>query len=302
MKPLVMEPIPDYTIWGNDRVSRFRHADKNYGTWWEVSAHPYCTNRIANLPEKTLQEVIDADMEGMLGPGLGMHEMLRLAMLDAKDDLSIQVHPDDAHAPAGDFGKAESWYIIHAEPGATLVAGTTESDPAIIRQAVEDGTVEDHLQKIEMHTGDFIYIPTGLLHALGKGIHAIEVGTNSNTTFRFYDYNRTDAQGNPRQLHIAQSFESADFSLEPVVVRAQGTDHLLIDADQFSVVERFVKDPLTLETGDTYFILTNLGEDTSLVHEGETIPFGKWQSVFVPWNAKSVTLHGGHILESRPKK
>lgn len=302
MKPLIMIPSPDYTIWGNDNVSRFRGADRPYGTWWEVSAHPYRNSALKNLPGKNLQEVIDEDKEGILGPGLGMHEMLRLAMLDARDDLSIQVHPDDAHAPADDYGKAESWYIISAVPGATLVAGTDIDDAAAVRKALEDGTLDEHLVRHEMHAGDFIYIPSGLLHALGAGIQAIEIGTNSNTTFRFYDYNRRDKDGNLRKLNIEESFDSADFSLKPTIVRASDSTHSLLDAAQFSVAEKYISGPETILCGDTYFILSNMGDDTIIRWNGEEIPFGKWESALIPWNAGKITLENAHVLESRPKK
>lgn len=151
MKPYILEPIPDYTIWGNDNLSKFRHADKNYGTWWEVSAHPYCTNKIKG-EEFTLQKLIDNDMENTLGKGITLHDMLRVAFLDAKQSLSIQVHPYDAYAMEheNDFGKDESWYIIDAQPGAKLVAGTTINDPEIIRQAIADGTLEQYLSYHEV--------------------------------------------------------------------------------------------------------------------------------------------------------
>lgn len=301
MKPLLLKPIPDYTIWGGDLISSTRGYDKNYGTWWEVSAHPYCTNEVVGT-DKTLQQLIDEDKEGMLGPGLGQFEILRLAFLDAKDRLSVQVHPDDAHKPADDFGKYESWYVVAAEPGAKLAAGTKTSDADEIRKALEDGTLEELIAYQPVKAGDFIYIPAGLLHALGAGITALEVGTNSNTTYRFYDYGRKDAKGNLRPLHLKESFETADFSKKPVFVPADAKDHILTDNDHFSVVQKTADKPLTLETGDTYFILSNMSEDTELEWNGETIPFAKWASVFVPYSAGKVTLKKGTVLESRPKK
>ncbi|MDD7280873.1 MAG: class I mannose-6-phosphate isomerase, partial [Erysipelotrichaceae bacterium] len=209
MKPLLLEPIPDYTIWGDNHISKARGYDKNYGTWWEVSAHPYCTNKIRNLENTTLQQVIDNDPDNILGHGYTLHEMLRVAYLDAKDALSIQCHPYDEYAlkTSNDYGKHESWYIVDALPGATLVAGTKTNDKEVIRNAVENGTLEQYLNYIPVKKGDYVIIPMGMLHALGKGIWAIEVGTNSNTTYRFYDYNRKDANGNGRPLHLKESFD-----------------------------------------------------------------------------------------------
>lgn len=116
MKPLLLKPIPDYTIWGSDHLSKHRNYDRKYGTWWEVSAHPYCTNKITNLPEETtLQELIDQDMEGMLGKGYTLHEMLRLAYLDTEDALSIQVHPEDEYA------KSIPMILVNMKAGISLM-------------------------------------------------------------------------------------------------------------------------------------------------------------------------------------
>ncbi len=229
--------------------------------------------------------------------------MLRLAWLDTKDRLSIQVHPQDDNAPEGDFGKSESWYVLDAKPGATLVAGTKTTDADVIRKALEDGTLDEYLVKWPVKKGDFIYIPSGMLHALGADITAIEVGTNSNTTYRFYDYGRTDAQGNPRPLHLKESFEVTDFSLKPVFVPAADEDHVLADAPQFTVTERFIgEEPVEIETGETYFVLSNMGEDTDVIWNGEAFPLKALSSVVIPWSAGKVTLKNTHVLESRPKK
>ena len=96
------------------------------------------------------------------------------------------------------LGKTESWYVLDAKSGATLVAGTTTRDKSIIQKAVEEENLEPYLRKVDIEAGDFILIPAGMLHALGAGIFAIEIGTNSNTTYRFYDYNRVDAKGNQK--------------------------------------------------------------------------------------------------------
>ncbi len=303
MKPLILGSLHDYTIWGADNISKARGEDKAYGTWWEVSAHPYCQSPVLNMPGKNLLEVIEENPEEVLGPGLGLHEMLRLAWLDTKDRLSIQVHPQDDTAPEGDFGKSESWYVLDAKPGATLVAGTKTTDADVIRRALEDGTLDEYLVKWPVKKGDFIYIPSGMLHALGADITAIEVGTNSNTTYRFYDYGRTDAQGNPRPLHLKESFEVTDFSLKPVFVPGSNEDHVLADAPQFTVVERFIGDePVEIETGETYVVLSNVGENTDVIWNGEAFPLKALSSIVVPWSAGKVTLKNAHILESRPKK
>lgn len=307
MKPLLLKPIPDYTIWGSNHLSTYRKIDKNYGTWWEVSAHPYCTNAILNLNENTtLQQLIDDDPQGMLGKSYTLHEMLRLAYLDTQDALSIQVHPEDEYAlkTSNDFGKYESWYIIDAKPGATLVAGTLTSDKEVIKQALKDNTIEKYLQKIEVKKGDYIIIPSGMLHALGKDIWAIEIGTNSNTTYRFYDYNRKDHSGKTRTLHLKESFDVADFSLQPIIVQSDNQTRRIGDTPYFTVDEMFTKKEIQIETIDHYCILSNISVyDTTILWENERIILSAFDSAFIPASAKKITIEkGAHVLLSQPKK
>lgn len=306
MKPLLLKAIPDYTIWGADRLSKHRGYDKNYGTWWEVSAHPYCTNEIINCDsKKTLQEYIDEDPEGMLGKGYTLHEMIRLAYLDTLDDLSIQVHPEDDYALkyANDYGKFESWYILDAEPGATLVAGTNTSDKEAIQEALNNNDLEKYLRKWPVKKGDYITIPAGMLHALGKDILALEVGTNSNTTYRFYDYGRKDAQGNSRPLHLKEAFDVTDFSKEPVFVPAQETTRRIGDTPMFTVDELYLDEDYTIELKEHYVVVSNLEEDCIIEHEGQSIVLPKYDSAFVPCNAERIVIQkGAHVLLSQPKK
>ena len=162
----------------------------------------------------SLIHIFEKNPDDILGPGYTLHEMLRLAYLDSQDALSIQVHPDDTYAKKynSDFGKYESWYILDALPGASLVAGTNISNQEVIKEALKNDSLDQYLQKWSVKKGDYIIIPQGMIHALGKGILALEIGTNSNTTYRFYDYQRKDSNGNYRHLHIKESFDVTDFS------------------------------------------------------------------------------------------
>ena len=307
MKPLLLEPISDYTIWGSNHLSTIRNKEKNYGTWWEVSAHPYCTNPITNLEIQTcLQDIIDQDPEGILGPGLDQHDILRLAYLDTQDALSIQVHPEDDYAlqNAHDYGKYESWYIIDAKPHATLVAGTTTKDTKTIQEALKKQELEPFLQKWEVKKGDYITIPAGMLHALGKDIWALEIGTNSNTTYRFYDYGRKDAQGNLRPLHIQESFDVTDFSKQPTFVHASKTSRRIGQTPFFTVDEVYLEKDQTWSLTKHYLILSNIEEREVILHwKQETMILPAYGSCFVPYNAKEITIEkGAHILLSQPVK
>lgn len=304
MKPLRLQPIPDRTIWESHHISDLRKADQSYGTWWEVSAHPYCTNMVINLDKSlTLQELIEQDPEGLLGPGYTLHELLRLAFLDSKDDLSIQVHPHDAYAlkHSNDYGKYESWYIVDAKPNATLVAGTKTADPEVIKQALKEGTLDQYLCVWPVQKGDYITIPAGMLHALGKDIVALEVGTNSNTTYRFYDYGRKDERGNLRSLHLKESFDVADFTLKPRFEPTQKESRRIGDTPCFTVDELYIQKDRKFILEKSYAIVSNLGEDTAILWEQEEIPIGHLESIFVPYSAQAFTLKKGtHVLLSQP--
>lgn len=310
MYPIQLKPIYDKTIWANDKLTTLRHMDeKGYGTCWEISAHSYCTNEVVNgiYKGKTLMELIEEKPEEMLGE-IPFEHMLRLAYLDAKDDLSIQVHPYNSYAKAheNDLGKTESWYVLDTKPNATLVAGTLTEDKNVIQKALEDENLEPYLRKVDIEAGDFILIPAGMLHALGAGIFAIEIGTNSNTTYRFYDYNRTDANGNKRELHLEKSFDVADFSLHTQKISnpyIEGQHKTLVDCDEFVVELYDIKDSLTLDTqGKKFHTLTFVQGDAQIVYGQNILPVTYTESVFIPASLGAYTIKGnGRVLVAYSK-
>lgn len=303
MYPMKLKPIYDKTIWGNDRLTTMRGVEeKGMGTCWEVSAHPHAKNVILNgeYAGKTLDELIKADPASMLGEKQP-NQMLRLAYLDAKDDLSIQVHPYDEYARIheNDEGKTESWYILQADEGATLVAGTTNSNAEVIKEAVAQDHVEDYVRKVAVEAGDFVCIGAGMLHALGKGILALEIGQNSNTTYRFYDYHRKDANGNERELHIQKSFDVADFSLqcEKVVSPLCEVEHtqekMLVDRREFSVRLVDVAGSYVLPRDDKrFYCLSNVSNDCVLRYGNEELSFAYTESMFVPAGCDDIEILG----------
>lgn len=307
MKPLLLKPIGDKTIWGSNRISKIRGSNEFIGTWWEVSAHPYCTNEITNLDTKiTLQQLIDENPDEILGPGYTIHEMLRLAYLDTQAALSIQVHPEDEYAlkNAHDFGKYESWYILEASEQATLVAGTNIDDRQVIETSIKNNELKPYLQKWPVKKGDYIIIPAGMIHALGKDILALEIGTNSNTTYRFYDYGRTDKQGNLRQLHLKESFDVVDFTKQPTFIASKQESRCLADEPFYKVEEWYVDENKVVTLDECYGIISNVDSRAcTILWQNEKITLAGYQSMFVPYSAKQVTiLKDAHVLFSQPKK
>lgn len=307
MKPLLLESVKVETIWGSDNISKKRGYDKSYGSWWEISAHKKSANTIKNYDtDKNFYEFVMENEDDILGPGYTIHEMLRLGFLDTKDTLSIQVHPDDEYAMknSDDFGKKESWYIIDAKPGANLVAGTTISDSELIRDGLEDGSVEKYLQRWEVSKGDFITIPMGMLHSLGRNILALEVGTNSDTTYRFYDYNRTDKNGKKRALQVKESFDVTDFSKEPEFIKAEDKTRRLIESKEYIIDEIYADEDIELTLDKHFCVVSNISEDSTVIKwNDKDIELKSYDSMFVPYASKSINIKkGAHILLSQPGK
>lgn len=307
MKPLLLIPSYSKTIWGANRISQFRQKEENIGSWWEVSAHPNGLSYVKNIEgNPSLLEVIQSNPDDLLGPGYTLHEMLRTAFLDTQDHLSIQVHPDDSYAlkHSQDYGKYESWYILYADQDAYLVAGTTTDKKEEIEKALAEEKLEPYLKKWKVKAGDYITIPNGCLHALGKNILAYEIGTNSDTTYRFYDYNRTDTQGKKRKLHRKESFDVTDFSSQPVFLPAKKESHLLSDTPYFHVEELYTKDKEKIICENSYRILTNLSKESFLfTWENESMELGGLESLFIPYRAKEIEIPANvHVLVSQAKK
>ncbi len=307
MKPFILEAVCSEAIWAGSRLSSIRNRSQSIGAWWEVSAHPNASSTIKNDPnQSSLLEVIQSNPDDILGKGYTLHEMLRCGYLDTNDNLSIQVHPNDAYAKehANDYGKYESWYIVDADPGATLVAGTTTDDATVIAQSLQEGHIDSYLKKWPVKKGDYITIPTGMLHALGKGILAFEIGTNSDTTYRFYDYDRTDSSGHKRPLHIKESFDVTDFSLEPSFVPFEKKSRRIGDTPYFCVDEFYCDTDTRFEVEDSYFIVTNIENKKCILRwEDETLQLEPYESVLVPYISQSIVVSkDGHVLVSRPKK
>lgn len=305
-RPIFVESIKVETIWGGNNISKARGYDKGYGTWWEISANKKSANVVKNYEtDKNFYEFIKEDESSILGEGYTLHEMLRLGYLDTVDSLSIQVHPDDEYAleNSDDFGKKESWYIIDAKPGAKLVAGTTIDDTDIIKEAFENGTLENYLKRWEVSKGDFITIPEGMIHALGRDILALEIGTNSDTTYRFYDYNRVDKNGKKRELHVKESFDVVDFSKQPEFVKNEEKSRRLIESDEYVIDELYLENDMDILLDKHFCIVSNIGEDCIIEWNGEKILLQKYENVFVPYASKKITIEkGAHILLSQPGK
>lgn len=253
--PLRTEPFfRDYLWGGRNLESVLGKPIPESGVWaesWEMIDHPEHQSRVSNgeYAGRSLHELAVENPTWIFGSSDQRPESLPLLLkyLDCQRVLSVQVHPDDSYGATmnpPDLGKTEAWYIIAAEPGAKLYAGLKSGvDSDQLRQAVADGTLEDCLHVIEPQAGDCVFIPAGTVHALGAGLLVAEIQQASNTTFRLFDWNRVDKDGNPRQLHVEQALEVIDFESGPRSIQIpRSTDQ--VGREQLVHCEKFVLDRL----------------------------------------------------------
>ena len=219
--PLKFTPILKEKIWGGNKIETIlKHKIsplKNCGESWEISGIVDDESVVANgfLAENNLNELMEIYLTDLVGEknyekyGLGFPLLIKF--IDAQDNLSVQVHPDDEFAQEkfGQNGKTEMWHVIQADEGAGLYVGFNQKITAQqYMDAVENGTLEDYLKFYPVKSGDTFMIPAGTVHAIGKGVLLAEIQQPSDITFRIYDWNRVDANGERRELHTEEAFEA----------------------------------------------------------------------------------------------
>ena len=224
MYPLKFEPILKQTLWGGDKIIPFKHLDEtlpNVGESWEVSAVEGSESVVANGADKgyTLPEMVRKYKDELVGEAnyarFGNKFPLLIKFIDAKLDLSIQVHPGDELAKKrhNSFGKNEMWYVIAADKGAKLISGFSEEiTPKEYKDRVHNGTFAEVLQTCTIEPGDVFYVPAGRVHGIGAGAFVAEIQQTSDITYRIFDYNRKDKDGKSRDLHTSQAMDAINFS------------------------------------------------------------------------------------------
>jgi mannose-6-phosphate isomerase len=250
-QPLRFEPYFRPMIWGSRKIARFLGknlpASDAYGESWEVSDHALHQSRIATASHYgvTLRQLMHqhrAELLGAAGERFAVFPWL-IKLLDANDWLSVQVHPDDDAVKRlwpGESGKTEAWHVLDAAPGSRIYAGLMPGiGPQEMRQALERGTVSECLHAFTPQVGDFVFIPAGTVHALGGGLLIAEIQQTSDATFRLFDWNRLDAQGQPRKLHVEESLASIHWDQGPVApITAADARKRLVTCPYFEI-ERF---------------------------------------------------------------
>ncbi|MBD5495444.1 MAG: mannose-6-phosphate isomerase, class I [Lachnospiraceae bacterium] len=228
---LFLNPVFKQMIWGGDRLGKdwpYQIPGDNTGECWAVSAHPNgdCTIKKGTYAGQTLSKLWEENPELFGNTGKDRFPLL-VKIIDAKDDLSIQVHPDDNYAKVnenGSLGKTECWYVLDSREGASLVVGHNAANKDELTSMVREGKWNELLREIPVKKGDFIQIEPGTVHAIKGGLMILETQQNSDITYRVYDYNRL-TNGKPRELHLEKS-------LDVITVPAKSVDESILEADK----------------------------------------------------------------------
>jgi mannose-6-phosphate isomerase len=226
--PLRFHPFLRPMVWGGRKLGEVLHkpldSNQAYGESWEVSDHPLHESVVATGPAagKTLRQLMEENRDDLLGSPAQRYQKFPwlIKFLDAKDWLSVQVHPDEnavAKLWPGEGSKTEAWFVLDAAPGSRIYAGLRPGvDEKKLRAALATGKVTECLHDFEPQPGDCVFLPAGTVHAVGGGVLMAEIQQTSDATFRLFDWNRRDAQGKSRPLHIEQSMASIHWDQGPV--------------------------------------------------------------------------------------
>ena len=320
-EPFLLKPAFKDYLWGGDRLRSEYHKETDLSPLaesWECSTHPDGTSlALIDQNEIPMTEVLKRHPEI-----LGTHPRTRdtlpilIKLIDAKKDLSVQVHPDDDYARIqehGSLGKSEFWYVLEAEPGASLVYGFSQDvTEKQVRQGIADGTIRKYLQKVPVKRNDVFFVQAGTVHAIGKGIVIAEIQESSNLTYRLYDYNRRDRNGNLRELHIDKALDVLNLhsSAEPVqpmrLLNYQpGFASEFLTRCRYFQVERIL---LSAEASEVSYYTDSSSFEVLMCVQGKgklkgtefRIPFGKGDTVFVPADSEKMRFTGkAELLRTR---
>lgn len=297
----------DY-IWGGTRLRDDFQKDCDFdkiAESWELSCHKDGESVIATGEDKglTLSQYIEKHGRSILGSDCGKFENfpILIKLIDAKDNLSVQVHPNNEYAQRveGEYGKTEMWYVVDCDEGAELLYGfKKEISKDEFASRIADNTLLEVTQNVPVHKGDVFFIEAGTLHAIGKGILIAEIQQNSNTTYRIYDYGRVGKDGKPRELHVEKAKDvtslapAKQYPDTPARQFDGYTKKLMASCEYFTTFVLDVQSKAVLEADDKSFnsILILDGEGT--VTGKDKVSFKKGDSIFITAGTGSYTIDG----------
>ncbi|MBO2517548.1 MAG: mannose-6-phosphate isomerase [Clostridiales bacterium] len=307
--PIPMKPAYRFgaaTPWGGKGLSSFGKdiPDKRTGEALECSAIPGLNS--TDDRGTPLSALIGQLGDGLVGTSVRGEFPLLLKLLNAKDRLSVQVHPGNKYAKLHEnkLGKTEAWYILHAEPGASIIYGVKEgvTRKQLKEASMQGAAIEELLRFVPVHEGETYYIPSGMVHAIGKGITLYEIQQSSDVTYRFYDWERVDKAGNKRQLHLEDAIAVTDLSNQGTAAVpeeiSEGRFQLL--KNEYFTLEHWVqKKTILLPDFRRFGILTALKDTLLKWAEGE-MELMKGQTVLLPARSFELEISTKELLLSYP--
>lgn len=302
-------PILKSPLWGGEKIATYKRIDtdrKQIGESWELSGVEGDVSVVAEGPDagKTLTELLARDKERLLGSRnyerFGNEFPLLIKFIDARQDLSIQVHPDDrlAWERHRSKGKTEMWYVVAADEGAHLRSGfARQVTPAEYAKSVADDTITDLLSDHEVHPGDVFFLPAGRIHSIGAGSFIAEIQQTSNITYRIYDFNRRDANGNLRELHTELVKDAIDYSVETdyrthyEAIKDRPVELVACPYFTTTLYDLTRSCEIDLAETDSFLVVMCIeGCGTLTDDQGSTLPLHQGETVLVPASAKSLSV------------
>ena len=311
MKPLKFNALLKSTLWGGDKIIPFKNLDiqqENVGESWEISGVKGNETIVADGPYagKKLNELVEELNGKLVGEDnyqrFGNEFPLLIKFIDARQDLSIQVHPTDeiAKMQGKERGKTEMWYLMDSDKDATLLCGLKKKiTPEEYAQMVENDTIVDAIDRYEVKEGDCFFLPAGRIHAIGTGCFLAEIQQTSDVTYRIYDFKRKDKNGNYRQLHTKEAAECINYNVESnyrteyTPVKNQGVS--LVQCPYFNTAVYDLDEPMTIDYSelDSFVILIGVkGNATITDNEGNTFTLQAGESVLVPATTETLKVDG----------
>lgn len=299
------------TLWGGEKIVPFKHLcteQDNVGESWEISGVPGNETVVANgaYAGKKLNDVVAILKEKLVGKDnyerFGNEFPLLIKFIDARQDLSIQVHPTDeiAKRQGKERGKTEMWYLLDSDKDATLLCGLKQQiTPSQYAEMVANDTIVDAIARYNVKEGDCFFLPAGRIHAIGTGCFLAEIQQTSDVTYRIYDFKRKDKDGNYRELHTKQAAECIDYNVSKnyrtgyTPTKNQGVS--LVQCPYFCTAVYDLNEPMTLDYSelDSFVILIGLkGEAKITDNEGNTVSFQAGESILVPATTKTLKVEG----------
>ena len=311
MEMFKFNPLLKSILWGGEKIVPFKHLtsdQKQVGESWEISGVKDNESVVSNGEYKgwTLNKLVDTLKDKLVGKEnyerFGNEFPLLVKFIDARQQLSIQVHPTDEQAQVKGLGrgKTEMWYVMESDADASLRSGLKQKiTPEQYKEMVEDDTITEALCEYPVKEGDVFFLPAGRIHSIGAGCFLAEIQETSDVTYRIYDFKRKDAEGNYRQLHTKEAAECIDYTVYPdyrTQYEARKNEPVeLVSCPYFTTSVYDLTEPMTLDYSDldSFVIFVGLkGEGEITDAEGNTISFRAGESVLLPATATTVKVSG----------